>query len=428
MIGQRFSLNRRQFLVGTSSAAMLALLQTQPFARSVRAQGEPRTLTEGQAGDVGMSPERLEDVFVRVGRRITEGYFPGATALVARRGTIVGHRAFGVKASGSEDAVTLDTIFDLESMTKVLSTASIALVLIQQGKLSLDDTVATYLPDFAANGKEAVTVRDMLRYSAGLPIDNPKTDTEDRDAIWKFMAETALEYPTGSMVEYSDLTYRLLGHMLEAVAETDLNTFATENIWGPLGMHDTLYTPPDDLKPRIAATGPGSYGLREDAHGQVQDDQDWALGGIVGCDGLFSTTMDIAIFCQMILNGGSYNGATILQPDLVAEMVKNQTPQVTEADTDLDPTFNLLFTPKGYGWELWTNRFSSGGMRLSPGSYGKAGGAGTFMWIDPVRELFGVFLTNHGLPIPFDQPGWNKMLDSLGVAEFFDGIVNAVVE
>ena len=164
--------------------------------------------------------------------------------------------------------------------------------------------------------------------------------------------------------------------------------------------------------PRCAATGPGSLGLRPGPlRGSVQDDQDWKVGGIVGCDGAFATARDVAIFSQMILNGGSYGDVRILPKKLVAAMVANQTPQVTEATTDQDPTTNLLFTPKGYGFELWTHRFSPGGMRLTPGSYGKSGGAGTFMWIDPKRELIAILLTNHGLPVPFDQPGWNLLID-----------------
>jgi len=326
--------------------------------------------------------------------------------------------------------VTLDTLFDLESMTKVLATATSVMILADRGRISLEDTVASHMPEFAANGKGAITIDDMLRYSSGLPIDNPKTDTEDRDAIWRFMAQTALEYPTGSMVEYSDLTYRLLGHMVERITGTNLNDFARENIWGPLGMTDTMYDPPAEMNSRVAATGAGSLGLRAEGEtlGDVQDDQDWWLGGIVGCDGVFSTARDIATFCQMMLNGGVYDGATILQPFSASQMVMNQTPQVHEVDTDLDPATNLILTPKGYGWELWTRRFSSGGTRLSPGSYGKAGGAGTFMWVDPTRELFGILLTNHGLPIPFDIPGWNSMLDRIGVYEFFDGMANAVTE
>ena len=243
------------------------------------------------------------------------------------------------------------------------------------------------------------------------------------------MEETALEYPTGSMVEYSDLGYRLLGRLIETVAKTDLDTFAKREIWGPLGMTDTTYNPAPSLVPRCAATGPGSLGLRPGPlRGSVQDDQDWKVGGIVGCDGAFATARNVAIFSQMILNGGSYGDVRLLSKKLVAAMVANQTPQVTEAATDQDPTTNLLFTPKGYGFELWTHRFSPGGMRLSPGSYGKSGGAGTFMWIDPKRELIAILLTNHGLPVPFDQPGWNLLIDSVAVAEFVDGVVNAVRE
>jgi CubicO group peptidase (beta-lactamase class C family) len=207
----------------------------------------------------------------------------------------------------------------------------------------------------------------------------------------------------------------------------DLDTLSRIKIWEPLGMNDTMFNPPASLVPRIAATG---YSPLRDCivRGETQDDQDFALGGIAGCDGVFSTTSDLAIFCQMILNGGSYGCASILPPQSIKQMTKNQTPQVSENATDLSPLANLLLTPKGYGWELRTHRFSNGGVRFSHGCCGKAGGAGTFMWIDRKRDLFGIILTNHGLPNPFDEPGWNKMLDDIGTTEFFDGIVNAVTD
>jgi CubicO group peptidase (beta-lactamase class C family) len=126
------------------------------------------------------------------------------------------------------------------------------------------------------------------------------------------------------------------------------------------------------------------------------------------------------------LNGGAYGGAEVLRPDLVRQMKKNNTPYVTEAETDTSPINNLLLAPKGLGWEMRTRRFSNGGMRLSPRAFGKAGGAGTFMWVDPDLEIIGVLLTNHGLPQPFDELGWNRMLDNVGCTEFFDGIINAV--
>jgi CubicO group peptidase (beta-lactamase class C family) len=384
-------------------------------------------LTDGRAGDVGMDADALEDAFARIARRAADARFPGAVALVARRGIVVGERAFGVRVAGSSEATTVDTLYDLESMTKVLATATAAMMLAQHGKLSLTAPVAKYLPGFAANDKGGVLVRDLLRYSSGLPVDNQKVDTDDVDAIWTFMEQTPLEYPTGTQVEYSDLGYRLLGRVVETVAGESLDAFAKREIWGPLGMADTTYNPAASLVPRCAATGPGSLNLRPGPlRGTVQDDQDWKVGGIVGCDGVFATARDVAIFSQMILNGGSYGDVRLLPRKLVAAMVANQTPQVTEAATDQDPTTNLLFTPKGYGFELWTHRFSPGGMRLAPGSYGKTGGAGTFMWIDPKRELIGVLLTNHGLPVPFDQPGWNHLIDDIASGEFYDGVVAAV--
>ncbi len=326
----------------------------------------------------------------RLQNRIDRGLIPGAVILVTRHGKTVLHKAFGVREVG-KDTMTEDTLFDLESNTKVLATAISYMILIEHNAVHLSDPVAKYLPHFATNGKAHVTIRDML---------------------WRLMEETPLEYPTGSKVEYSDLTYRLLGHVLEAATGQNLQQFAKANVWSKLGMNRTTYNPLDNgfSVSEIAATGPGSWNLRTGTiRGVVEDDFDWVMGGIVGCDGLFSTTRDIAVFLQMILNGGSYGGVRIISPSTVHMMTADQTPQVTEA-TDTDPISNLLFTHKGYGWELWTHRFSSGGMRLTPGSFGKAGGAGTFFWVDPQRDLFAIILSNHGLPVPFDSNGWERKL------------------
>lgn len=419
--------HRRHLLRGLGGIATLTAIAPAVLGSSSARATTSTVLASGFPEVVGMSAERVEDVFARVQRRVNDGLFPGATALIARRGVIVGHRAFGNKVAGSTEPVTLDTMFDVLSLTKVLATAPAVLVLNQQGKLLLSDKVAAYLPFFAANGKSGVTVLDMLRYSAGLPVDNQLLDEPNVKTVWRAMAETPLEYAPGSSVLYSDLTYRLLGRLVEVVSGTDLGTFARAHIWGPLGMHDTMFNPPAELAPRVAATGYSSRRGRL-VRGEVQDEQDFALGGITGCDGVFSTAMDVAIFCQMILGLGSYGAVRVLTPHSVDRMTRNQTPQVTAAATDTSPLNNLLLAPKGLGWELWTPRFSNGGARLSPGSFGKAGGAGTFLWIDPARELFGVLLTNHGLPEPFDEIGWNRMLDSIGVVEFFDGVIGAVAE
>jgi CubicO group peptidase (beta-lactamase class C family) len=374
-----------------------------------------------------MSTKLLEDAFARVERRVFDDLMPGAVALVARHGRVVGHRAFGKKARGGNEPMTLDTIFDLESMTKVVATSISALVLVERGKMRLDDPVVRYLPAFEGEGKERVTVADMLRYSSGLPIDNHILDVRDRDEVYRRMARTPLEYAPGTKVQYSDLTYRLLGRVIEVVAGASLHAFAQEHVWRPLGMFDTLYTPPPALVPRIAATGHSNLRGRV-VRGEVQDDQDFALGGVCGCDGVFSTARDVAIFSQMVLGGGAFAGVRVLDEKLATSMVENQTPWVSAENTDVSPISNLLFTPKGYGWELFTRRFSNGGMRLSPGSFGKIGGAGTVVWIDPRRELVAVLLTNHGLPTPFDERNWSRLLDDIGSAEFYDGVVHAVTD
>jgi len=424
MSNEKPEMNRRQMMRNFGGACALTALApwltgaAQPLKSSA-------VLTPGQPEDVGMSSDRIEDAFARIQQRVNDGLFPGATALIARNGVVVGQRAFGKKVAGGDETMTLDTLFDLESITKVVATSTSAMVLVRQGKLRLDDKVAMYLPDFAANGKGNITIRDMLRYSAGLPLDNQFLDVPDEELVWQLMAETELEYAPGTKVEYSDLTYRLLGRALSVAAGVDLNTFARNNIWAPLGMKDTMYNPPAALVPRIAATGYSptrGYVVR----GEVQDEQDYALGGICGCDGVFSTAKDLAIFCQMLLNGGSYGNAHILSKDAVKQLVSNQTPQVTMAATDTSLLENLVSTPKGYGFELATRRFCPGGMRLSPKSYGKTGGAGTYMWVDPARQVVAVFLTNHGLPMPFDEPGWDALLRDTAPGEFFDGVINAI--
>ncbi|WP_437732582.1 serine hydrolase domain-containing protein [Sorangium sp. So ce1335] len=419
--------HRRHLLRGLGGIAALTAVVPAVLGSSPAGATTSTVLASGLPEVVGMNSERIEDVFARVQRRVNDGLFPGATALIARRGVIVGHRAFGNKVAGCTEPVTLDTMFDVLSLTKVLATATSVMVLVQQGKLQLSDRVASYLPSFAANGKSSITVLDMLRYSAGLPVDNQRLDEPNVKLVWRAMAETPLEYTPGTSILYSDLTYRLLGRLVEVVSGTDLSTFAHAHIWGPLGMHDTMFKPPAEIAPRVAATGTSSLRGRL-VRGEVQDEQDFALGGITGCDGVFSTAMDVAIFCQMILGLGSYGAVQVLTPKSVELMTRNQTPQVSAAATDTSPLNNLLLAPKGLGWEIWTPRFSHGGTRLSPGSFGKAGGAGTFLWIDPARALFGVLLTNHGLPEPFDEIGWNRMLDSIGVVEFFDGMIGAVAD
>lgn len=426
MVYAPFIVDRRRVLFGLGAVILSpACGGTEPIPPKSTPKDDSGPLVAAKPESVDMKAEGIAEVFARIDARIHAGRFPGATAIICRRGKIVGEHAAGQRVRGGNDPMTMDTIFDMMSVTKVMSTAISAMVLLDQGKLKLEDLVITYLPEFTGKDKERVTIRQMLSYSAGLPLENNFYDGSP-DEIWKKMAATKLDYEPGTSVMYSDLTYRLLGKIIEKVSGKRLDEFARENVWNPLGMTNTMYAPPAQVHARIAATGPTER-RKEMVRGVVQDDQDFLLGGVVGCDGLFSTAKDAAVFAQMVLNGGIYNGKRILSPALTAEMVKNQTPFVDVAQTDKSLLENLLLTPKGYGWELSTPRFSNGGTRMSPTAYGKAGGTGTFMWIDPPRQIVAVLLTNHGLPVPFDEPGWNKLLEETGCAEFFNGVMAAVI-
>jgi CubicO group peptidase (beta-lactamase class C family) len=330
MCSEHDSFNRRDLLRGLGRAAAVAALAPTVLSTRVAEAHAPacRELTDGSPESVGMSSKRIADVLARVQRRADDGLFPGAVALIARRGRIVAHRAFGTRVCGKHEPVTRDTLFDLLSITKVVATATSALILVQDGVLGLNDPVGDYLPEFAEDDKAHITVRDMLRYTAGLPLDVSLQHDPDGEGAWRRMAEEPLEYEPGTQVLYSDLTYRLLGRVVEAAAGTDLDAFAKARIWRPLGMRDTTFNPSPALRARTAATGYSKVRGRL-VRGEVQDEQDYALGGVVGCDGVFSTARDLATFCQMILNGGQHGRARILRRHLVDAMVSNQTPEVS---------------------------------------------------------------------------------------------------
>ncbi len=232
-------MTRRTFIKASSmfvgGAAALSGLGIETASMAYATSNDDRTLREGTASEVGMSQARLDDVAARLQNRIDRGLIPGAVILVARHGKIVLHKAFGVREAG-KDAMTEDTLFDLESNTKVLATAISYMILIEHNAVHLSDPVAKYLPHFATNGKAHITIRDMLRYSSGLPTDialpgAPNLNKVPSPAkLWKLMEETPLEYPTGSKVEYSDLTYRLLGHVLEAATGQNLQQFAKAHV------------------------------------------------------------------------------------------------------------------------------------------------------------------------------------------------------
>lgn len=323
-------------------------------------------------------------------------YFSGAVGLLAHDGMIVDRYAVGgavryADANGTElpadEQVPMcdDTIFDLASITK-LFTSIAAMQLVEQGLADLDAPVARYLPEFAANGKQDVTVRQLLTHTSGLDADpTPPLWQGDRDvpARRKAVLDSPLKNPPGTTYLYSDINLMTLGFLVERVTGATLDTVVRDRITTPLGMADTGFNPQAELLDRIAATEDELTPPRGMLRGQVHDENAWALGGVSGHAGIFSTAGDLAIVAQAILNGGTYRGARILRPDTVEKMLTN---------------YNDAFPDDahGLGFEL-DQMFYMGGLS-SPATAGHTGFTGTTLVIDPMSRSIAILLTNRVHP------------------------------
>jgi CubicO group peptidase (beta-lactamase class C family) len=321
--------------------------------------------------------------------------YPGEVVLAARNGIIVEHSAAGYNLRYADQpgtelprdqwiATGTDTIYDLASLSK-LFTSIVATQQLETGKLVLDHTVASYIPEFAANGKRDITILQLMTHTSGFPAD-------PTPALWKYATyaervaaiySTKLANPPGKVYLYSDLNMMTLAKLVELVTGKSLDVVVRDDVTRPLGMHDTMYNPPAALKQRIAAE---EYELVPDrglVWGQVHDENSWALNGVAGHAGVFSTAYDLAILCQTMLNGGRYGPARILAKDSVVKMMTN---------------YNQAFpgNDHGLGFELYQHWYM--GAMATPYTAGHTGFTGTTLVIDPTTEAFAIFLTNHVHP------------------------------
>jgi serine-type D-Ala-D-Ala carboxypeptidase len=327
--------------------------------------------------DVGMSAERLRAIDHVVERGIAAGGFPGAAVVVGRRGAAVWHRGYGRLdwRRGSRPVSADSTLYDVASLTKVIATTAAAMVLYDRGKLALDAPVHRYLPAFVGDGREEVTVRDLLTHRSGLPAGRDLWRIASSPAqARRSVLRTPLAWPAGTHQIYSDLGADVLGFVVEAAAGEPLDRFLRRNVYDPLGMSNTRFRPGRAARLRAAPTEtrpPRGYPLR----GEVHDENAYALGGVAGHAGLFSTASDLAVFAQTLLNGGEYEGVRVFSDTAVA-----------------------LFTTRASGWRAlgWNTCAGGGscGSYLGKRSFGHTGFTGTSLWIDPDRELFVIVLTN----------------------------------
>jgi len=332
---------------------------------------------------VGMSSQRLAHIDEVVQEAIARRELPGAVILVGRQGRIVYWRAFGHRALEPKPLpMTRDTVFDLASLTKVVATATSVMILVERGKIRLSDPVARYIPEFAQNGKERITIEQVLQHRGGLIAVNDMGDYREgpEKALERIYALGTVAEP-GTRFLYSDVGYIVLGELVRRVSGQRLDEFARENIFRPLGMTETTFTPTGALRERCAPTErrEGRWMI-----GEVHDPRAYALGGVAGHAGLFSTARDLAIYCQMILNGGEFRGMRILSPMGVRRMIEVR---------GLPPD-----EWRGLGWDIHTGYSSNRGDLFPIGSFGHTGFTGTSLWIDPTSQTFVVFLSNRVHP------------------------------
>lgn len=335
--------------------------------------------------------ERLKPAFALLDRAVADGAFPGGVLAVGLNGQLAVHPFGKLEREGQAYDADEDSMYDVASLTKPIVTTTAVMMLVQQGRLELNRPVETYLPEFAAAAKSdpnpawraRVTLRTLLLHDSGLPDHRDfYKDAKGHDAVLaRVLAEPLVREP-GTKVEYSDLGFILLGEIVERLTGESLDTFAKREIFDTLGMDRSMFNPPRKLREDIAPTEMDSTFRKRLVWGEVHDENAWAMGGIAGHAGIFSTAPDIAAFAQMILNGGIYGHERLLAYSTIRQFTAHQT---------------IAGSARTLGWDV-PEEPSSSGRYFSPASFGHTGFTGTSLWIDPERKLFVVLLTNRVNP------------------------------
>jgi uncharacterized protein YbbC (DUF1343 family)/CubicO group peptidase (beta-lactamase class C family) len=309
-------------------------------------------------------------------KAVADGNIPGGVVLIGHNGKVVYRKAFGSRSlEPTHEPMTVDTIFDLASLTKCIATTTSMMKLIQNGSVRLNDPVAAYLPEFAQNGKQDITVRELMTHYSGLAPDlDLKVEWQGREAAFQMAMQQKPQYPPGSRFVYSDINFEMLGFLVEKVTGKPLNEFARDNAFAPLGMKDTRFLPPADWSPRIAPTQYDEQGKM--LRGIVHDPTARRMGGVAGHAGLFSTADDLSKFAEDLLNGNK-----ILSRSAVEKMSTPQQPANAASQ-------------RGLGWDIDSPFASNRGELLPVGSFGHTGFTGTSLWIDPITDTYIILLTN----------------------------------
>ena len=332
--------------------------------------------------EVGMHPTRLAVIDEVVNEGLRQGKMPGCVVLVGRQGHIVYHKAFGYRQLVPEkQPMQLDTVFDMASLTKPIATATSVMTLVERGEVDLEAPIATYIPEFGANGKDKITVKQLLTHNGGLIPDNELEDYVNgpEEAFQKIYALGTYVDP-GTEFVYTDVGFIVLAELVHRMTGKNIHEYSQEVIFAPLGMTETGYLPVASLRARAAVTQERDG---RPMRGEVHDPRAWAMGGIAGHAGLFSTARDLAKYAQMLINDGTWRGVRVLNPETVRLM---------RAPVQVSSGLRTL------GWDMRSPYSSNRGDFFSKAAFGHGGFTGTTLWIDPEQDLFVIFLSNRVHP------------------------------
>lgn len=332
-------------------------------------------------------PKQLFD-FSSIDNLITEAVlertFPGAALIIWKDDSVLFENYYGRFTYENEsESISEKTIFDLASLSKVVATTTAAMICLERNLLSIDDKVKEFIPGFAVNGKENITIRNLLLHNSGLPAWKKFYGREmNKTSVLEEIYSSSLEYKTGTKTVYSDLGIITLGKIIEKVSGLSLDNFCRKEIFIPLEMNSTFYNPDDQMKKICAPTEQDNYWRNKLLQGEVHDETAALLGGVAGHAGLFSTVKDLSNFMSMMMNKGVYKNQRIVNAETINIFTNKQSQQ----------------SSRGLGWDTKSEKGSSAGNLFSPNSFGHTGFTGTSIWADPERNLFVVFLTNRVYP------------------------------
>ena len=362
-------------------------------------QMEPTTLARAEGiklpmltpSDAGLNAAKLAEIDGLVATAIAEKKLPGGVVLIGRPTGIAWLKVFGDKRlEPNREPMTDDTVFDLASLTKPLATATSVMKLVESGKVSLDDAVAKYIPEFGVAEKQSITLRDLLVHRSGLIPDNAIADYADGPLQAKErLFALKLTAPIGSKFMYSDVNFMVLGEVVSRVSGRSLNEFAQAEVFAPLGMTETSYLPAEPLRQRAAPTEQRGGKWMQ---GEVHDPRAFKLDGVAGHAGLFGTARDLARYAIDAMAGINDNGSRILKRATWETMTTRHT--IVGTDKQNQETRDL----RGLGWDMQSRYSINRGTKFSERAFGHGGFTGTALWIDPERKLFVIFLSNRVHP------------------------------